>query len=198
MDDDGGTASVGPSPIQSGTDTNTASVGCTCTEGGGGRLVCVDNPSFCSCSGCGSEVVIWGDSLLVGVNTALVARPYGWCEWDRGSPIVSDGGTNCGKKRLFLNDRCPKSHTLTQYWSKLPSSTTVPDLSHLLGCEPRSFYRNTLSPSDRGASGRVCTSRVSIERGILVRMASSFWEHGSRHVGRIDGLLYLMHRLMKG
>ena len=29
-----------------------------------------------------------------GGNTSLVARPYGWCEWDRGSPIVSDGGTN--------------------------------------------------------------------------------------------------------
>ena len=52
MDDDGGIASVGPSPIQSGTGTNTASVGCT--EGGGGRLVGVDNPCFCCCSSCES------------------------------------------------------------------------------------------------------------------------------------------------
>ena len=37
VDDIGGTASVGPSPIQSGTGTNTAFMGCT--EGGGGRLV---------------------------------------------------------------------------------------------------------------------------------------------------------------
>ena len=29
-----------------------------CTEGGGNRLVGVDNPSFCCCSSCGSEVVI--------------------------------------------------------------------------------------------------------------------------------------------
>ena len=48
-----------------------------CTEGGSNRLVGVDNPSFCSCSTCGSEVVIWGDSLLVGGNESLVARPYG-------------------------------------------------------------------------------------------------------------------------
>ena len=41
MDDDGGAASVGPSPIQSGTGTNTASVGCT--EGGGNRLAGVDD-----------------------------------------------------------------------------------------------------------------------------------------------------------
>ena len=41
------TASVGPSPVQSGTGANTASVGCT--EVGGGRLVGVDNPSFCCC-----------------------------------------------------------------------------------------------------------------------------------------------------
>ena len=66
VDDDGGAASVGPSPIQTGTGTNTASVGCT--EGGGNGLVGVDNPSFCCCSTCGSEVVIWGDSLLVGGN----------------------------------------------------------------------------------------------------------------------------------
>ena len=40
-------------------------------------------------------------------------------------------------------------------------------------------------------------SRASVEHGILTRIASSFWDHASRHVGRIDGLLYLMHRLMK-
>ena len=36
VDDDGGAASVGPSPIQLGTGTNTTSVGCT--EGGGNRF----------------------------------------------------------------------------------------------------------------------------------------------------------------
>ena len=40
-------------------------------------------------------------------------------------------------------------------------------------------------------------SMAPVERGILVRMASSFWDLSSRHVGRIDGLLYLMHRLVK-
>ena len=40
-------------------------------------------------------------------------------------------------------------------------------------------------------------SMASVERGILVIIASSFWDHASRHVGRIDGLLYLVHRLMK-
>ena len=63
---------VGPSPIRSGTGTNTASVGCT--EGGGGRLVGVDNPSFCCCSSCRNEVVSRGDLLLFGGNTALVAK----------------------------------------------------------------------------------------------------------------------------
>ena len=115
VDDGGGTASLGPSPIQSGTGTNTASVGCT--EGGDGRLVGVDNPSFCCCSSCGSEVVSWRDLLLVGGNTALVARRYIWREWDRGSPIVTDGGTHFRKKRLFLNDRRPEPSTFTQYWS---------------------------------------------------------------------------------
>ena len=65
-------------PYQIGACTHTASVGCT--EGGCGHLVDVDNPSFCCCSSCGSEVVIWGDSLLVGGNTSLVARPYDWRE----------------------------------------------------------------------------------------------------------------------
>ena len=78
-----------------------------------------------------------------------------------------------------------------------PAPRRVPDLSHFLGCEPRWFCRNTLSPSDRGASDRACMSRASVERAILLRMASSFWDHASRHVGRIDGLLYLMHRLVK-
>ena len=101
-----------PSPIQSGTGTNAASVGCT--EGGGGRLVGVDSPYFCCCSSCGSEVVSWRDPLLVGGNTALVARPYEWCGWDRGSQIVIDGGTNFRNKRLFLNDRRPEPFTFTQ------------------------------------------------------------------------------------
>ena len=104
---------------------------------------------------------------------------------------------NFRKKHLFLNERRQEPPTFTQYWSLLPSSTTVPDLSHFLGCEPRWFCRNTLSPSDRGASGHVCMSRASVERDILDRMASAFWDHTSRHVGRIDGLLYLMHRLKK-
>ena len=43
---------------------------------------------------CGSEVVSWGDLLLVGGTTALVARPYDRGEWDRGSPVVTGGGTN--------------------------------------------------------------------------------------------------------
>ena len=117
LDDGRGTASVGPPPppIQSGTGTNTASVGCA--EGEGGRLVGVDNPSFCCCSTCGSEVISWGDLLLVGGHTALVARPYDWREWARGSPIVTDSGTNFRKKRLFLNDRRPESSTFTQYCS---------------------------------------------------------------------------------
>ena len=51
-------------------------------------------PSFCCCSSCGIEVVSWGDLLPVGGNTALVAKPYDWREWDRASPIVTDGGTN--------------------------------------------------------------------------------------------------------
>ena len=46
-----------------------------------------------------------------------------------------------------------------------------------------------MSPSDRGASGRVCMSRASVERGILARIASSFLGHASRHVVWIDGLL---------
>ena len=110
-----GTASVGSSPIQSGTVTNTAYVGCI--EGGGGHLVGLDNPYFCCCSSCGSEVVTWADLLLVGGNTTLVARPYDWREWDRGSPIFNDGGTNFRKKRLFLNDRRPEPYTFTQDWS---------------------------------------------------------------------------------
>ena len=80
VDDGGGIAYV-----QSGTGTNTASV--DCIEGGGNRLVGVDNPSFCCCSSCGSEVVSWGYLLLVGGNTALVAGLYDWREWDMGSPI---------------------------------------------------------------------------------------------------------------
>ena len=109
VDDDGGAASVDPSPTQSGTGTNTASVGCT--EGGGGRLVGVENPSFC-CSSCGSEFVSWGDVLLVGGNTALVARPYrpyDWCEWVRGSPIVTDGGTNF-RKKCMLSTKDARNH----------------------------------------------------------------------------------------
>ena len=109
----GGTASVDPSPIQSETDTNTTSV--CCTEGKGGRLVGVDNPSFCCLSSCGSDVVSSGDLLLAGGNTALIARLYDWREWDRGSPIVTDGGTNFRKKRLFLNNR--RSEPSTDYWS---------------------------------------------------------------------------------
>ena len=61
-----------PYPI--GTGTNTASVGCT--EGGGCRLVGVDNTSFCCCSSCGSEVGSWGDLLLVDGNKAPVARLF--------------------------------------------------------------------------------------------------------------------------
>ena len=113
MDDGGGNASVGPSSIHLGTDTNTASVGST--DGVGSRLVGVDNPSFRCCSSCGNEVVIWGDLLLGGGNTAVVAMPYDWCEWDRGSPMLTDGGTNFRKKRLFLNDRRPEPST-TSSW----------------------------------------------------------------------------------
>ena len=40
------------------------------------RAEAVDWSSFCCCSSCGNEVVIWGDLLLVVDNTALVARPY--------------------------------------------------------------------------------------------------------------------------
>ena len=76
-----------PTSIQSATGTNTASAGCT--EGGGGHLVGIDNQSFCCNSSCGIEVVSWGDLLLVGGNTALVARAYDWREWDKGSPIVT-------------------------------------------------------------------------------------------------------------
>ena len=106
-------------------------------------MVGIDNQYFCCYSSCGIEVVSWGDLLLVGDNTTLVARAYDWREWDRGSPIV------------------------------------------------------TLSPNDRGACGHVCISPASVERGILVHIASSFWDHASRHVGRIDGLLYVMRRLMR-
>ena len=66
--------------------------------------------SFCCCSSCVSEVVIWGDLLLVVDNTALVARPYDWREWDRGSPTITDGRTNFRKKRLFINDMDARNH----------------------------------------------------------------------------------------
>ena len=55
--------------------------------------------------------------LVVIICTALFARPYDWREWDRGSPIVTDGGTNFRKKRVFLNDRRPEPSTFTNYWS---------------------------------------------------------------------------------
>ena len=60
-----------PLPYPIGIGTNTASEGCT--EGGGSRLFGVANPSFCR-SSCGIEFGSWGDLLLVGGNTALVAR----------------------------------------------------------------------------------------------------------------------------
>ena len=106
VDDGGGTAYVGSSPIQSGTGTNTASVGCT--EGGGGRLVGVDNPSFCCCSSCGNEVVSLEDLLLVGGNAALVARPYDWREWYRISLMVGrTSARNACSSTIDARDHLP-------------------------------------------------------------------------------------------
>ena len=53
-----------------------------------------------------AEAVVWSVLItrLFGGNTALVAMPYDWREWDRGSPIVTVGGTNFRKKRLPANN----------------------------------------------------------------------------------------------
>ena len=80
-----------------------------------------------------------------------------------------------GDKMSKKNDNkmAKKRPNKTEKNTKKRRSTTVPDFSHFLGCLPRWFCRYILSPSNRGASGRVCMSRASVERGILARIASS-------------------------
>ena len=96
-------------------------------------------------------------------------------------------GWKARRKRRFRSVRRPVPSTFTQYWSCPIDSITVPDRSHLVGLRPFWFWTKTLSPVASGRSGRVCAVRLSVERAILVRMASSLAVQALRHSGRMLG-----------
>ena len=112
-----------------------------------GRATAVRPCSSWSDAGCGCGAIACRCGTLVPWSTM--------CRRERcvESSIATVGGVNLRKKRLFLSDKRPDPSTLTQYWSWSLSSTTVPDLSHLVGCGPCWFCRNTRLPSDSGARG---------------------------------------------
>ena len=106
-------------------------------------------------------------------------------------------GWKARRKRRFRSVRRPVPSTFTQYWLCPIDSITVPDRSHLVGLRPFWFWTKTLSPVASGRSGRVCAVRLSVERAILVRMASSLAVQASRHSERMFGLEDFSKRLTK-
>ena len=114
---------------------------------------------------------------------------------DSGSPIDVEGWTNCLKNRLLRRVSRPEPSILTRYCSLSPTSTTTPDLSHLFGWGPRWFWTYTLAPITRGGRAREWAFRASEVRANRARIAFSFADQASRHIGRMDGFSNLVHLL---
>ena len=63
--------------------------------------------------------------------------------------------------RLFLVVKRPEPSVLTPYWWYCKTSTTIPDLSHLVGWRPVWFCILTVSPTFSGVSPAVCSSHLA-------------------------------------
>ena len=60
------------------------------------------------------------------------------------------------RKRLFCSVTRPAPSTLTLYWSCGWASTTMPVLSHLVGCGPVWFWILMCEPTGSGGRAFVC------------------------------------------
>ena len=150
----------------------------------------------------------WGSglSLLQGPSGSVVGGDGGVCccpslpsggavaawRWD---VMVGVAWVYARRKRRFRSVSLPEPSTLTRYWSWPGDSMTTPDLSHFVGWGPCWFWRKTLSPMDRGRSGREWSFRLSLVREIRVLRASSLAAHAWRHSGRMLGFEYFSRRL---
>lgn len=65
------------------------------------------------------------------------------------------------RKRLFRSVTRPAPSTLTLYWSCGRASTTMPVLSHLVGCGPVWFWILTCEPTVSGGRAFVCSVQRS-------------------------------------
>ena len=92
-------------------------------------------------------------------------------------------GTYFLKNFRFLNVTWPEPSIRMTYWSNWRTSTTIPDLSHLVALGPLWFCNLTQSPTLRGGRCWVCSSNRSHIFSCLLRSASSLASRVCLHAG---------------